>query len=355
MLAAAVGTAADLDVEIGRQVDQLGRGPQVLLERLAEAARLRDRQLARLGAGATGDVGDRVGVGQAEAGGLEPGVQIGQAGAPDPAEDEVLHRGHAHRCRRRRRWPARPRTRYCSPLRSPSGTVTTALTKSSCFCGRTLVAQPAVVGAARRPRSAARGESRVRAARRRGATRRTISSTPGRRRCRRPRRRRLVGRRLDVERQLAHAFGPHLGQRGLERGAEPVPAHRLDQELHPVALPVLVVAALVEHADHRLGDAQQVLGRHEVDEHRRGGGHRRGAAADVDAEAAPAVLHLRQPADVVDGQLDVIARAALEGDLELARQRRRSAGAAAGSGSAPRRRASRRTARRRPRRRTGRR
>ena len=143
-----------------------------------------------------------------------------------------------------------------------------------------------------------------------------------RRRCLPPLRRRLVGRRLGVEGELGHAVGAYLRQRRLEGGAEPVPAHGLDQELHPVALPVLVVAALVEHADDRLGNAQQVLGRHEVHQHRRGAGHGGGAAPDVDPEPAPPVLQLRQPADVVDGELDVIAGAAFERDLELARQRR---------------------------------
>jgi hypothetical protein len=62
--------AADLDVEGARHVDQRRRAAQVLLDRLAEASRLRHGELARLGPRQAGHVGDRIGIRQAEAGGL---------------------------------------------------------------------------------------------------------------------------------------------------------------------------------------------------------------------------------------------------------------------------------------------
>ena len=59
MLAAAVRASADLDARpIGRR-DQIGTRAQVVFEQTAQAARLRHREPARLGARAAGDVGNR--------------------------------------------------------------------------------------------------------------------------------------------------------------------------------------------------------------------------------------------------------------------------------------------------------
>ena len=62
MLAASVRAAADLDVEAGDRLDEVGPLVEAVGEEPAEAARLRHRQLARLGARAAGDVGDGAGV-----------------------------------------------------------------------------------------------------------------------------------------------------------------------------------------------------------------------------------------------------------------------------------------------------
>ena len=62
MLAAAVRAAADLDVAAAAAATRSGPLAQVIAEQAAEAARLRHRELARLGARAARHVGDRVGV-----------------------------------------------------------------------------------------------------------------------------------------------------------------------------------------------------------------------------------------------------------------------------------------------------
>ena len=89
---------------------------------------------------------------------------------------------------------------------------------------------------------------------------------------------------------------------------------------------MFVVAEPVEDADDRLGDVQHFTHGQEVEEHVPRAHHRRRAAGDSDREpalgAAVFLLDSREKADVVDRAADVIVRAALEGNLELARQRR---------------------------------
>ena len=87
---------------------------QVLLDRLAEAARLRHGELARLGAGTAGHVGDRIGIRQPQAGGLQRSKERGHVVAAHPPEDHVLNGGDAHgavavRARRDRRGPGTAR------------------------------------------------------------------------------------------------------------------------------------------------------------------------------------------------------------------------------------------------------
>ena len=96
MLSAPVRTAADFDVERARHVDQRRRAAQVLLDRLSESSRLRHGELARFGAGAAGHVGDRIGVRQAEAGGLQRSKERGHVAASYPPEHQVLNGGDAH-------------------------------------------------------------------------------------------------------------------------------------------------------------------------------------------------------------------------------------------------------------------
>ena len=75
-------------------------------------------------------------------------------------------------------------------------------------------------------------------------------------------RRRLDGRRIDLEER--HALGLARSERAVVLGLPAIPAERLDHELHPIPLLVLVVAELLEDAQHRLGDAQDARSRHEV-------------------------------------------------------------------------------------------
>ena len=86
---------------------------------------------------------------------------------------------------------------------------------------------------------------------------------------------------------------------------------------------MLVVTQPLEHAQHRLGDAQDFGSGQELVQQTGRGRHDRGAAAGGDPEAAAAVRpdHRPEP-EVVDAGGDVIRGAAFERDLELARQRR---------------------------------
>ena len=107
-------------------------------------------------------------------------------------------------------------------------------------------------------------------------------------------------------------------------GTEALPSERPDEELQAIALLVLVVAEAMEDADDGLRAVEHLVGGQELVQHAARARQRRGAAGDGDLEAVhgPAVdlLHARVPADVVDRRSDVIGRAALERDLELARQ-----------------------------------
>ena len=89
VLAAAVGAAADLDVRGARGVDHVRTRAKMLLEQPAEPARLRDRDPARLGAGAAPDVRDRAHAGEAEAGGDERAIQGPDARRRDLAPREL--------------------------------------------------------------------------------------------------------------------------------------------------------------------------------------------------------------------------------------------------------------------------
>ncbi len=118
----------------------------------------------------------------------------------------------------------------------------------------------------------------------------------------------------------------NAAQLALELRLEPVPSERAHQELQTVPLLVLVVAEPVVDADDGFRDVEHLADRQELVEHVAGARQRRRAAGDGHAESAlrPSVdgLHARLPADVVDGQRDVIVGAALERNLELPRQRR---------------------------------
>ena len=97
MAAAAVRAAADLDLQIGRRRDELRMLAQMIAEKLAEPARLRHGELARLGARAARHVGDRPGIGQPHARRRELPIQLGHGVGRHPAEHEVLLGRHANR------------------------------------------------------------------------------------------------------------------------------------------------------------------------------------------------------------------------------------------------------------------
>jgi hypothetical protein len=78
---------------------------------------------------------------------------------------------------------------------------------------------------------------------------------------------------------------------------------------------------LVEHADDGFALVEQALFGHELVEQLGFHGQRSHAAADDHAEAAAAVADRGAQADIVDGALNaIVAGAAVEGDLEFARQ-----------------------------------
>ena len=65
-----------------------------------EPARGRDAQLAGIGAGARGDVGDGLRPAGYQARRLQPGVQLGQVGVREPTEQHVLVSGKSERAAR---------------------------------------------------------------------------------------------------------------------------------------------------------------------------------------------------------------------------------------------------------------
>ena len=86
---------------------------------------------------------------------------------------------------------------------------------------------------------------------------------------------------------------------------------------------MLIVAELGEDAHHGVGDVVDLAGRHEIVQKKARIRHEadRGAAGDGHAEAARTVFRGGgAEAEIVDARLGVIVGAALEADLELARQ-----------------------------------
>ena len=83
---------------------------------------------------------------------------------------------------------------------------------------------------------------------------------------------------------------------------EALPPDRLDQELHPVLVLVLIVAEPVVDADDGLGDVEHLADRQEVEELEARSRHRRGAAGDEHAEAAlrRRARAPRQPMSLID-------------------------------------------------------
>ena len=133
----------------------------------------------------------------------------------------------------------------------------------------------------------------------------------------------LHGSAVGVEGQ-ARPRRAHLGEVALELGLPRVPAHLADQELHAVALLVLVVAEAGEDLDHRLPHVEDVARGQEIEEDRARPGQDGGAATCGETEAAHGtatlLAHERAEAEVVDRGEDVLLRATLERYLELTGQ-----------------------------------
>jgi hypothetical protein len=102
---------------------------------------------------------------------------------------------------------------------------------------------------------------------------------------------------------------------------EPLDAALPQDELHAGLVLVGAVAVLVEHPDDGLAPVQQALLGDKLVQQLRLGGQRSQPAADHHAESAPALADHRAQADIVDRARDaILPGAAIEGDLEFARQ-----------------------------------
>ena len=263
VLAAAVRAAADLDVDLARELVGDVHRFDPLLHGLVQAHRAGDPELARVGPRARDDVGDlpRARLAQAELGERAP--QVVDALLAHPAQHEVLLHGRArvaagvlaHRC-------ASPRN--CSGVRSPRRTFASTVTKPSCFCSRTFAVAEALE----------LREVAVRAAvalRRRG---RALAL--------------VVEEQPVLDREVAFCH-PVALQLLLDLVAQLVDAELVDEHLDPRAGAVHAQPLLaVEDAEDGLGDLQvlAVVELHELVQRRRYARHDRGAAADEHLRAA---------------------------------------------------------------------
>ena len=103
--------------------------------------------------------------------------------------------------------------------------------------------------------------------------------------------------------------------------AQPLDAALAQHEFQPRLVLVGAIAVTVEDTDHRFAPVQQALLGNELFEQLRFGGQRPQASGHQHAEAALAIADGRAQADIVDRARNAIAaRAAVEGDFELARQ-----------------------------------
>ena len=318
--AAAVRAAADLDARAVGRGNQLRPFAQVLLEQPAEAARLCHRQLAGLRPRTARDVGDRPRFGEPEPRRRKPAIELAHVTRADPAEEQVLIGRDADRAvavgpRQLAEHPHLIAGEIAERHGGDRHHVAELLLRPD--VGRVPPRVDLVAGLEDRHDRRRQARARDPAA---GHPRRDVPDR--RRRVLHPLGPRFAGRRIDFERRHLAAQAAR-GQFAIVLLAPARPAEGLDQELHAVALLVLVVAQPFEHPQHRLGDAQDLRGRQELVQQPGRGRHDRGAAAGGDAEAAAAVRPGdRAEAEIVDPGRDVIGGAALEGDLELARQRR---------------------------------
>ena len=330
VLAAAVRAAADLDVEVGAaSATRSGRAARWSASKRPSP---RDWVTASRQASAPGQLVTSAMVlapPQVEAGGGEAAVERRHVGASGPSGRRGSARGSCGPCRRRRRAARSASTRSCSPVRSPRGTVTVTIA----IAGLLLRAH---VG--RAPSGASSSSSTVSTGRDRG--RECRGREHGARQHARGRVRRAGARSAAAPRAPSRRAGPrgrtaaaraalgaHVGQSSASNSARQASQPRvLDQELHPVALLVLVVAEAVEDAQHRLGHVEDLARGQELEEQpgRRAQDRRAAAGGDPEAARAGAVRRgrrARKPRSLMAVER-VVLGAALEGDLELARQRR---------------------------------
>ena len=252
----------------GTAATRSGRSCRLLPEQSAEPARLRHGELARLGARAARDVRHRAGAADARARrragcGTAP-RRRGCAPTGTPGSD----RRSRGRCRRRRPRASSPTRRICADVRSPSdrrdddhaSSPPASAGARSCATSRGSRRwrddQRAARRAARcRGRSTAVEVARARSRRSTapcGPTARAACSTGG-----------CSGSNGSGAPPAARK--PSSSRSNSAR--KPSQPERLDEELQPVALLVLVVAEPVEDADDRLGDVEHLAGRQELEQH----------------------------------------------------------------------------------------
>src|SRR4029079_5580767 len=94
----------------------------------------------------------------------------------------------------------------------------------------------------------------------------------------------LDGRRLRIERQPRNAGGADAGEIALECGAKALQSERLHQELHAVALLVLVVAEAMEHAHDRFGNREHLTRRDELEQQLAGSAQPRASPSHAEDE-----------------------------------------------------------------------
>ena len=220
---------------------------QVIGEHTAEPARLRDRELARLRAGAARDVGECSGARAREPCRRETlveGFDILACAPSGTAGSGPWSRGSPPSPKTSE---SSPSSRICADVRSPSTVVTMTIEKPSCFCRRTLV----------RDHLMKSSECTLRLRLDLGHDARTDHG--GRRRARGnllERERPALGARSAPPRPAAgrdrtaarRSRVPSSARSRVVLRAEPLPTERLHEELQAVLLLVLVVAEAMEDA-----------------------------------------------------------------------------------------------------------
>src|SRR5918912_695881 len=298
VLAAAIGAARHLDVDLPGQRVGDPHGLDPLLDRPVQPHGARDAELARVGARAAHDVADLVGAGAGESKPSEAEPEVVERLVADPAEDHVLlDRGTrvaagelAHQV-----------GEAAELLRAeiPPGHLDLDGREALLALGPDARLQEAVelgpvaVGA---PKAGLR---------RRGVRLLVVEEQAGR----------------GVEIAVAEPVPLELL---VDHAPELIDPNLVNQELEPSPGAVLAKPVLaVEDPQHRLGDLEVVAAVEldEVVERRPEAGHDRGPAAGSDLDALDSVTHAGEEAEVVDEGDRAVGVAGCERHLELARHR----------------------------------